>query len=44
MMGNQFNIKHLNGHNYSYPVPGALTVITPDDKTFQQLTNYYVNL
>lgn len=43
MMGNQFNIKHLNGHNYSYPVPGALTVITPDDKTFQQLTNYYVN-
>ena len=43
MMGNQFNIKQLNGHNYSYPVPGALTVVTPDDKTFQQLTNYYVN-
>lgn len=43
MMGDQFNIKQLNGHNYSYPVPGALTIITPDDKTFQQLTNYYVN-
>ncbi|MCQ9904572.1 ABC transporter permease, partial [Staphylococcus aureus] len=43
MMGDQFNIKQLNGHNYSYPVPGALTIITPDDKTFQQLNNYYVN-
>ncbi|MBF2758154.1 MULTISPECIES: FtsX-like permease family protein [unclassified Staphylococcus] len=43
MMGDRFKIKHINGHNYSYPVPGALTVITPDNKTYQQLTNYYVN-
>ncbi|WP_415425166.1 FtsX-like permease family protein [Staphylococcus borealis] len=43
MMGDRFKVKHINGHNYSYPVPGSLTIITPDDKTFQQLTNYYVN-
>lgn len=43
MMGDKFNIKQIDGHNYSYPVPGSLTIITPDDKTFQQLTNYYVN-
>lgn len=43
MMGDKFNVKQLNGRNYSYPVPGSLTVVTPDLTTYRQLTNYYAN-
>ena len=41
MMGNQFNIKQLMAITI---LSSSRSVnITPDDKTFQQLTNYYVN-
>lgn len=43
LMDETVTAKQLNGHNYSLPVPGSLTIVTPDSTSYQHITNYYMN-
>lgn len=43
LMNQHFKARQVNQYSYSYKMPYALTVVTPNNKIYNQLTHYYLS-
>ena len=42
LMNERFKVNHLAGSNFSYPVPGGITIIADNEKQQRQFIDYYL--